>query len=240
MISIIIPTRNEEKWLPATLQAIKSKLHRPYEIIVSDGASQDKTVAVAKSFGAKVIEHTAPHKQTIAEGRNMGGTAAHGDILLFLDADCEIQKPNQFYDTVREAFEKDPDLVAIAPILWISPENATLLDTIIFGIINNWFIFANDYLHFGIAPGECQIVRKKAFQELGGYRTDLVAAEDADFFFRLSRKGKARMIRTLAVHHTGRRIHKLGWPKLLSQWALNYFSLVFRGKSATSEWVPVR
>ncbi|MCK5373227.1 MAG: glycosyltransferase, partial [Candidatus Aenigmarchaeota archaeon] len=54
-LSIIIPTLNEEYYLPKLLESIKIQTYKDYEIIVSDSCSDDKTVDVAKSFGAKIV-----------------------------------------------------------------------------------------------------------------------------------------------------------------------------------------
>jgi len=83
MISIVVPTLNEEKNLRALLPAA---LAAAPEVVVSDGGSTDRTVAVARQLGARVI--TGP------PGRggqlNRGARAARGEILLFLHADTTL------------------------------------------------------------------------------------------------------------------------------------------------------
>ena len=49
-LSIVIPTLNEEKYLPNLLQCIKAQKLNDYEIIVSDGNSIDKTIKIAKKY----------------------------------------------------------------------------------------------------------------------------------------------------------------------------------------------
>src|SRR3989344_4462300 len=87
MISIIIPTFNEEKYLPKLLNCIKNQTYKDYEIIIADANSKDKTKAIAKKYGCKTVRGGLP-----AVGRNNGAKAAKGDILLFLDADSLIEK----------------------------------------------------------------------------------------------------------------------------------------------------
>ncbi|MBU0615524.1 MAG: glycosyltransferase, partial [Nanoarchaeota archaeon] len=87
MLSIIIPTLNEEKHLPRLLDSITRQRFKDYEIIVADNNSKDKTRDIAKKFGAKVVPGGLP-----AKARNLGAKAAKGNILLFLDSDVILSK----------------------------------------------------------------------------------------------------------------------------------------------------
>ena len=55
-ISFVIPTLNEGKAIEGTLKCLL-EYGGPKEIIVSDGASKDDTVAIAKRYGAKAVVH---------------------------------------------------------------------------------------------------------------------------------------------------------------------------------------
>ena len=87
MISIIIPAYNEEKYLPKLLECIKKQTYKGYEIIVADAGSKDRTGQIAKKYGCKVVKGGMP-----AVGRNNGAKVAKGNILLFLDADVQINR----------------------------------------------------------------------------------------------------------------------------------------------------
>ncbi len=104
MISIIIPTKNEESVIEKTLTSLKNNLSLPHEIIVTDGASTDKTVEIAKKYADKVVEHAGPERQTIAAGRNAGAAVAAGDFLAFMDADCSVTHSGEFFATALEDF----------------------------------------------------------------------------------------------------------------------------------------
>src|ERR1035437_4019229 len=222
MISIIIPTRNEEKIIGITLAALKTKLSLPHEVIVTDGASTDKTVELAKMYADKVVEHNSPNRQTIAEGRNAGAGAATGEFLVFMDADCSIVNPDEFFSIALDDFKKDDKLVALTGWLRVLPDQETFADKIIFNAQNVWMMFLNDVLHYGVSPGgEFQMMRADVFRKIGGFNANLVAAEDIELFGRLGKEGRIRLDHKLKVFHTGRRGHKIGWPKLLSLWFLN-------------------
>ncbi len=84
-LSIVIPTLNEAARIERSVfQAFEL---RPIDVVVVDGASEDRTADLAKSAGAIVV--------TAKRGRghqlNAGARAAKGDVLLFLHADCWLE-----------------------------------------------------------------------------------------------------------------------------------------------------
>ncbi len=99
MITVVLPTMNEEKAIGPTIEAIKRCGLKNYEILVVD-KSKDKTPAIAKKLGARVVRQNNKGK---GNAMILGAKKAKGDILIFIDAD-------QTYDIKRI-----PDLVK--PIL---------------------------------------------------------------------------------------------------------------------------
>ena len=90
MISIIIPAYNEETLLAATLRAARDAadpLGDPYEIIVVDDGSTDRTAEIAREHGARVV---SVHLRQIGAARNAGAQAAAGDLFIFIDADTIV------------------------------------------------------------------------------------------------------------------------------------------------------
>jgi glycosyltransferase involved in cell wall biosynthesis len=88
LVSIVIPSFMEEKYIGNLLQSIANQTYQPIEAVVVDGDSTDQTVQICESFGAKVINF--PEKN-IATARNIGADNSSGDILLFVDADCILE-----------------------------------------------------------------------------------------------------------------------------------------------------
>ena len=92
MISFIIPAYNEEQLLGRTLTALTAAaraLAEPFEIIVVDDASTDRTAAIAREHGARVV--SVAHRQ-ISATRNAGARAATGEMFLFIDADTVVNE----------------------------------------------------------------------------------------------------------------------------------------------------
>ena len=89
LISFIIPAFNEELFLPQVLKSIRAHtpISLPYEIIVVDNGSEDRTVELAKQNDAKVIINK---EANIGELRNIAVGVSRGSILIFLDADILV------------------------------------------------------------------------------------------------------------------------------------------------------
>ncbi len=86
-LSIIIPTFNEESYLPHLLESIKRQDFSDYEVIVADAGSKDSTRDIAQEWGCKVVEGGLP-----SVGRNRGTEAASGEYLLFFDSDVFLTR----------------------------------------------------------------------------------------------------------------------------------------------------
>src|SRR5262245_42148384 len=89
-LSFVIPAHNEEALLGETLCALRGAAEavaEPFEIIVVDDGSTDRTAQVARSCGAAVV---AVNLRQIAAARNAGARAARGDVLVFVDADTLV------------------------------------------------------------------------------------------------------------------------------------------------------
>jgi hypothetical protein len=137
-------------------------------------------------------------------------------------------------------FREDPGLVALTAYLRVFPQDETIGDRIVFGASNLALRLLNNVLHRGEAFGEFQMIRQAAFARLGGYRADLVTQEDTDMFRRLSRIGRTRMDPGLTVLHTGRRAHRVGWPRLIIMAIVNAFYVTVYNRAFSKEWTPIR
>lgn len=100
MLSIVIPTLNAEATLAATLPALVREAGRA-ELVVSDGGSSDRTPAIARDAGARVVAGPAGRGGQLAAGAK----ASSGDWLLFLHADT---RPGPAWRAAVDAFTADP------------------------------------------------------------------------------------------------------------------------------------
>src|SRR5205823_11480100 len=159
MISIIIPTLNEAKIIESTLRTLAATLTLPHEVIVSDGGSIDRTAELAARYATTVVVYSGAGRQTIGEGRNEGAKLAAGDFLVFLDADCVIPEPDQFFAHALAYFDGDPGLVGLTAYRRVFPADETLGDKLVSGIAIFVLRVANNILKRGSSSGECQQIR---------------------------------------------------------------------------------
>jgi len=92
MMSFIIPAYNEQLLIGRTLRTVHEAaqtLGEAYEIIVVDDASSDRTAAIAAAQGVRVVQ--VNHRQ-IAATHNAGARVATGAMLVFVDADTEVNE----------------------------------------------------------------------------------------------------------------------------------------------------
>ncbi|MEK7514209.1 MAG: glycosyltransferase [Patescibacteria group bacterium] len=238
MISFIIPTFNEETTIRQTIEGLK-RLSLPHEIIVSDDNSADNTVPIVRSLTDKIVIYPGPGRQTTAAGRNDGTKLASGEFIVFFDAGSVIKNPDVFFAQALENFN-NPNIVGITGCLKVFPEKATFFDKLVFGVLNLNYRIMNNVFKKGVAAGKFQMVRKSAFNMVGGFNIKLPAAEDSEFFRRLSKVGRTYFDPRLIVFHGARRARQIGWPRLLWSWFINSIWVAFFGKSFSKEWTVIR
>ncbi|MGK7346824.1 MAG: glycosyltransferase [Candidatus Nitrospinota bacterium M3_3B_026] len=109
-VSVIVPVRNGEGRLENLLRSLDGQDYPRdrYEVIVADGRSEDRTVEIAKSFGAKVVDNP---KRVQGAGRNLAIAAARGDIIAFSEDDCVL--PPGWIRAGVEHLMREPDVAGL-------------------------------------------------------------------------------------------------------------------------------
>jgi glycosyltransferase involved in cell wall biosynthesis len=178
-VSVIIPAFNEERLLPDTLRHVQAAsaafFARGWQIetIVCDNNSTDSTAQIASAAGATVVFEPV---NRIGGARNCGASAASGDWLIFVDADC---KPS------RELFEEVAKQIASGDCL---VGGSTV-------VLDGEFPWANRFIgiwnwlsrRFSLLAGSFIFCEAAAFREVAGFSNELFAGEEID----LSKKLKA-------------------------------------------------
>lgn len=201
-LSVIIPALNEAEGLPALLGQLAAQSAPPDQVIVADAASTDGTRDIAEKLGALVVDGGMP-----AAGRNAGAAVATSELLLFLDADVDLD-PTFIEEAVAEFFDRDLTIAGarIEP-LEREPGNLFACE------VANFYLEAMQYVapH---APGFCMLTRRATHEAIGGFDEDVVLAEDHDYAQRASALGKFRILRCMPVRTSMRRIEKEGIVQL--------------------------
>jgi len=216
MISIVIPTLNEEKYLPRLLFSIENQnFNGDFEIIVADADSKDKTVEIARNFGCKIVKGGLP-----PEGRNEGAKAVSGDLILFLDADLAL--PKDFLKNLLREFTQRKLVVASTPLL----PRGKVIDRVFFGIYNFWAKMTQRFLHQG---GQVILVKRKVHKKIGGFDEEIKIGEDFVYLKEAAKFGKFGFLKSAFAFSSSRRFEKEGRFKTYLKYFLVGIHMLFFG-----------
>jgi glycosyltransferase involved in cell wall biosynthesis len=185
LVSIVIPCFNQARFLPVSLGSAHAQNWPSIESIVVDDGSTDETSAVARSHGAKIV--VRQENRGLSGARNAGLAAAHGEYVLFLDADDELLP-----DAVRtgvDVLERHPEIAGVGrrclpvdvnghplPVTYTAPHSSDLYAE----LLSNNVVWT---------PGAA-LFRRKSIQALGGFPLEDSPAADYAVLLALARRGQ--------------------------------------------------
>jgi len=200
LVSVVIPTLQEGKYLRRCLESLAKQSYPCYEIICVDGDSTDDTRAIARSFGVNLV--LAPGS-TLVTARQIGVEHARGAIIIGADADTFY--PSDYISRVVAYFGRDPRIVAVGGIgvfelepwwchrIWIL---TYLVYTTIYRLTGIVVYVAASNFAF----------TKAAFEHVGGYTTYLeVGGDELDILDKLKKAGTIVYDPQLIVYPSSRR-----------------------------------
>ena len=223
MLSIIIPTLNEEKNLSRLLRIIKSQNITDYEIVVADANSKDKTIQIAKSHNCRIVGGGLP-----AKGRNEGAKYAKGDLLFFLDADVFVS--GDFFErSLKEFSKRNMDIASFC----VMPDSENIFLPVLFNAFYNGPILFLENILPHAATGI--IIKKDLFRRLKGFDETITLAEDHDLSRRAKKMGKeGGILRSDKIFISLRRFEKDGWVKTGVKYFLCELYMIFKGPVRTN------
>ncbi|MEK5040747.1 glycosyltransferase [Sporosarcina sp. FSL K6-3457] len=195
-ISSIIPLYNAEKYIEATLDSLVHQTYPLDEILVVDDCGPDCSAEIVEAYSKKY-----PLVRLIRQSYNQGGSAARNrglkearnEWVLMMDSDdtihhdlvkLQVEKLQQFTDV-------QPSPVAVHPAYVQTDASGNILENSEYRGQQLSFdetfgsLLVRNYI---ITPSGLLLHRESALK-IGGYKTDFVVSEDAEFILRLSREG---------------------------------------------------
>lgn len=209
MFSIIIPTLNEEKFLPKLLGDLVEQTFQDFEVIHVDGESTDRTVEKALSFGdrLKISSHPATVRSPGYQ-RNLGATKAKGEWIICLDADIRLGK------TALEEINKElenSDIDFFTTSLTPYPKKPIYVLMLWFIAGYTWLMQKTSKPFVTEALFGC---RRETFLKVGGFNTEVRVNEGSELLERTTADGfKFRMLSSVRYTLHMRRIQQRGTLK---------------------------
>lgn len=173
LVSVVVSTRNSQKYLKRALQSIKKQTYKNWELIVVDNFSADKTVEIAKKFTKKVFR-IGPERST---QYNFAVKKSHGKYIYRIDSDFVVE-PNVITECVEKCERDGLDAIAV---------HNTSDPTVSFW--SRVRKLERDCYVDDDSIVAVRFVKKAAFDKIGGFDERMFAGEDYDLHNRLIKKG---------------------------------------------------
>lgn len=215
MISIVIPTLNEENCLPLLLESIKKQDFSDHEVIVADAGSSDKTKKIAEGFGYKIVPGGVP-----PEGKNLGAEYAQGEIVFFIDADV-VLPPAFFKDALAEFKKRGLGIGSFCL------QSKNKIHDFLLSCLYNF----PSKIGEKILPQAMSVfmVEKIIHEKIGGFDEKIKIGEELDYIRKGRKFGKFGVLKGVSVLTSSRRFQKDGWMGTWLKYFLCQIHMLFFG-----------
>jgi GT2 family glycosyltransferase len=230
-ISVVVPTMNEEKYIQPCLDSLQGQTYQDFEVVAID-ASKDSTPQICSAAGWKVVKQVS---KGVSLGRAEGFAATAGEIIACTDADTVPEK--QWLETVAQVFANDKVVCAYGPVYL--RDCGPVLKGVAAFFYNTIFLRFSRLIRRDNVSGQNFAIRKSAYDAAGGFRADLVTAEDVDLGLRVRKLGKVVYAKKMAVHTSARRLLAEGPLHFIGHNILNFLRITLTGK-ASENFKPIR
>jgi len=180
-VSVIIPTYNRSAYLVGAIESVLSQSYCDLEIIVVDDGSTDNTQDVISGYGDRV-RYLFQENKGPSSARNLGISAAEGDLIAFLDSD-DLWRRDKLEKQV-ELFEQNSNIGLVASGHDLVNERGELISNYSLKSTELKQLHKKQMLR-NLFSTPSVIVRKSCFQSVGVFNEKLYFAEDWDMWLRI-------------------------------------------------------
>jgi glycosyltransferase involved in cell wall biosynthesis len=211
LVSVVVCTKNEEKYVKRCLECLKNQTVKP-EIVIVDAHSTDKTVKIAKKYTDIIVQD---NRKGVADARNVGWKTAKGEIVAYCDADCLV--PIDWVEKIARYMKNN--ICVFGPIIPYEGSNKVKFGLKVFGDL---FLEASDAFKYPCICAANMAVRRDILKKYP-FRFEIL--EDFDIGNRLRKVGKVKFYKDLYVFISTRRFKDSFHRKAFKNYLLNYFRL---------------
>ncbi len=221
---------NEEKYIQPCINSLAAQTFKDFEVVAID-ASTDSTPELCTKAGWRVVKQIS---KGISLARAEGFAATTGEIIACTDADTAVDK--QWVENIHKLFQDPKVVCAYGPVYFLDgPAYIKFLG----GLFFDAFLLWNRLIQKDHIAGMNFAVRKSAYLQIGGFRADLVTAEDVDLGLRIRKLGKVVYSKNIKVFTSVRRLMAEGVLHFLGHHIANYFRMYTKGQ-ASKDFKPIR
>ena len=213
-ITIVIPCKNEEEYIPYLLTHLRNQLIGSTRIIIADCSTDNTRQVIEANKGKLNIEIIDGGPVSVA--KNNGARLATTPYILFIDADVRFFKDTVIRDAVNELESKNLDLVGLN-VKCYDKDRRAQAGFVVFNTINHALKYFSPF-----AVGAFMLTRRDRFEEYGGFPEQFLTSED----YFLSRKYSPRRFK-IVRHHVGqdsRRFKKMGYLGMARYLVTNFIN----------------
>jgi len=225
VISVIIPTLNEENYLPKLLTDLKKQTEKKFEVIIVDGYSDDKTKEVVSMFKHDLnLYFFNSSKRHLALQRNIGANKAKGEYLFFVDADTRIKS-----DAIEKAiFHITQEHHGVYLPVIVSSNPRLSYKTLVASTVILVKLLQKIGIPLSIGP--IILIKKDLFDTIGGFSLQTTASEDHNLIIKAYKKGeKARFLSDVGCTFSMRRFERDGICNILWKYTIFTIETLIKG-----------
>ncbi|KYK24239.1 hypothetical protein AYK26_06905, partial [Euryarchaeota archaeon SM23-78] len=203
LISVIIPAFNEERLVRRCLNSVLRQTYPNKEVIVVDNKSTDET---HKQIAPYTYYYSYINIKGLPVAKNVGAKLAHGDIVVFLDADSMAYKDllQGIYLCFLEGYNCGKVIDLRGDKAGIKPK-----------LLRLWWYIPGKIQQFTGLPvsgaGACMFCNKKLFFKVGGFNEAMKTSSDTDLTAKLVKQGKFKFFSKGHIITSMRRFEKEGY-----------------------------
>lgn len=224
--SVVIPTLNEEQFLPRLLHDLSKQTEKDFEVIVADGYSKDSTKKkVAEYKDLLNIQFYQTKLVNVSSQRNYGASKSLGKFIIFLDADIGL-KPS-FIKKLHSFINKQKGLVILPYLMAENGEKdyQSLID------IGNLLAEFSQNMTRKFSIGGSMVLENNFFNLIGGFNDKLFMSEDHELIQKASVWGVTpKFMRDNKITFSLRRWKKEGNLKIIYKYFIVTANRLFGGE----------
>ena len=230
LLSVVIPCKNEEKYLFSILNGLENQSFdmQNVPVYIADADSTDESPNIINKFrkhskmDIQIVEGGYPPK-----GRNNGASHCKSKYILFMDADIEPGEQSTIQKSIELAEANDLDLVST----FIKCKDGNIYDKVFWEKVHG-FTYRYPQILGPFAAGMFILIKREKFHELGGFNEKMVLGDDWELTHKIQRDKFG--VADTYIWTTNRRFKKSGYIKTVGQYLMIAMSKEYRNKGHRS------